>query len=357
MIIYDSTTLAFIQKTEEMLKKILGELGIKTNRSRFELNKYLYPIHVVVFEGNEWGHFNAPYLQIGLNKKLIYAAKDSVVRDILKHELAHYLTYIRYGAVNAHGVEFRAVCQEYGFPADIASATLNLEDSNLAKEGDLTSERVLEKVKKLLQLAQSSNSHEAELATIKANQLLLRHNIEKISDPVESIYMDRILEQGRKDAKITAIYDILRHFVVKPVLSFGKNTCSLEVSGTLTNVKLARYVAEFLNRELDHMWEEARKEFKLQGLRAKNSFFLGVAKGFDEKMKKSKMEFTTDEQKALVIVEKKLDEHVHLIYRRLSSTSSGHRQDAAAANAGMQKGQSLTIRQGIEGKAKNLYLS
>lgn len=357
MIIYDSTTIAFIQKTEEMLKKILTEIGIKTRRSRFEFNRFLYPIHIVVFEGNEWGHFNAPYLQIALNKKLIYSAKDSVVRDILKHELAHYLTYIRFGPTAAHGAEFKAICEEYNFPADVAAATLNLETSNLSKEGDLTSERVLEKVKKLLQLAQSSNSHEAELATVKANQLLLRHNLERVNDPVESIYMDRILEQTRKDAKITAIYDILRHFVVKPVLSFGKNTCSLEVSGTLTNVKLARYVAEFLNRELDRMWEEARVEFKLQGLRAKNSFFLGVARGFDEKMKKSKTEFTTDEQKALVVVEKKLDEHVRLIYRRLSTTSSGHRQDEAAASVGVQKGHSLTIRQGVEGRAKNLYLS
>lgn len=356
MIIYDSTTMAFIQKTEDMVKKILESIGIKTRRSRFEFNRYLYPIHIVVFEGNEWGHFNAPYMQIGLNKKLIYSAKDSVVRDILKHELAHYLTYIRFGPTQAHGIEFKETCRSFGFPEDIAAATLHLEESNLSKEGDLDSEKVLEKVKKLLQLAQSSNSHEAELATVKANQLLLRHNLERVTDPVESIYMDRLLEQTRKDAKLTAIYDILRHFVVKPVLSFGKNTCCLEVSGTLTNVKLARYVAEFLNRELDHMWEEARTEFKLQGLRAKNSFFLGVARGFDEKMKKSKTEFTTDEQKALVVVEKKLDEQVRMIYRRLSTTSSGHRQDEAAASVGVQKGKNLTIRQGVEGKAKNLYL-
>jgi predicted SprT family Zn-dependent metalloprotease len=178
MFIYDSTSIAFIQKSERFLKEILQETGITVNKSRFLYKGYFYPLHVVVFEGSEWGHFNAPYLQIALNRKLIYLAKDSVVRDILKHELAHYFTYIIYKDVKPHGAEFREVCRQFGFPEEVAEATMNLEVSNLSKVGDLESERVIEKVKKLFMLAQSSNAHEAELATLKANELLLRHNID-----------------------------------------------------------------------------------------------------------------------------------------------------------------------------------
>lgn len=356
MFIYDETSLTFIQKSETFLKEILQKCGITVGKSRFLFENYWFPINVVVFEGKELGHFNAPYLQIGLNRKLVYLAKDSVLRDILKHELAHYLTYILFKEVRPHGPEFKSVCERFGFPDEVAEATMNLEESNLSKEGDIVSERIVEKVKKLLMLAQSSNAHEAELATMKANELLLRHNIDSIKDRPEPIYMDRLLMRKRKDTKIGAIYSILKHFIVRPVISQGRNSCCLEVSGSLTNVKLAGYIAEFLDRELDHMWEDAKKEFGLQGLQAKNSFYLGVAEGFDKKMKLAKLGFSEADQKALVLVEKKLDIDTRAIYRRLSASRSGHQTDYAANTVGHSKGLSLTIRNAVEGRGKNLYL-
>lgn len=357
MFIYDNTSIAFIKKTEAFLREILENAGITIRKSRFEFNRYLYPINVVVFEGKEWGHFNAPYLQIGLNRKLIYLAKDSVIRDILKHELAHYLTHLIYQDVRPHGPEFKEVCERFGFPEDVSRATMNLDESNLSKEGDLASERILEKVKKLFMLAQSSNSHEAELATLKANELLLRHNLDYISNKEEPIYLERLLLRKRKDTKITAIYAILKHFIVRPVISQGKNCCCLEVSGSLTNVKLAAYVANFLDQELDHLWELAKKEHGLSGLQAKNSFFLGVSDGFHEKMSEAKKNYSEADKKALVVVQKKLDFDTQIIYRRLGNTRSGHQTDYIASQLGHAKGLSLTIRNAVEGKGKNLYLT
>ncbi len=355
MIIYDSTSLAFIQKTEQMVREILKECGLTVRRSRFLWKNYLYPIHVVVFEGKEWGHFNAPYFQIALNRRLIWSAKDSVVRDILRHELAHYFTLLEFGPVPAHGKEFHSICERFGFPDSVSAATMNLEVENESREGDIHSEKILEKVKKLLSLAQSSNAHEAEIATLKANALLLRHNLDYV-EKEESLYLDRLLVRTRKDDKLTAIYEILRHFIVRPVISMGKGTVCLEVTGTKTNVTLARYVAEFLERELDHQWDLARKEYGLSGLRAKNSFFLGMARGFDEKMKGVKKEFSEADQLALVKVEKNLEESIRVIYRRLGSVSSGRQTDHEAREAGKEKGRNLSIRHGVQGSSKNLYL-
>lgn len=359
MIIYDQTSIAFIQRTEEILKEILSQLGFEVRTKRFVFKKHLYPINVVVFEGGpDLGHFNANYYQIALNRKLIYLAKDSVLRDLLKHELAHYLAFLEYGPVQAHGPEFKETCLRYGFPQEIAAATINLENANLSKEGDLDSERVLEKVKKLLQLAQSSNIHEAELATVKANALLLRHNLDHINlkNDDEPIYLDRVLMQKRKDAKIAAIYEMLRHFIVKTVISYGKNSCCLEVSGSLTNVKLAVYVGNFLDKEFEHLWDKAKVEYGLQGLRAKNSFFLGIAKGFDEKMKETKSNLSTTDQKSLMVVEKDLDIRTKMIYRRLSSTRTNNNIDSHAGDIGIRSGKNLSIRPGVEGSSKNLYL-
>lgn len=357
MFIYDSTTITFIQKSEIMLREILNDIGINVKRNRFEINRYLYPITVVVFDGQEWGNFNSTFLQIGLNRKLIYLAKDAVVRDILKHELAHYLTHIYYGKTGPHGNEFHDICKKFGFPKEVAKATLDLEAGNLSKEGDLQSERILEKVKKLLSLAQSSNSHEAELATIKANDLLLRHNLDYQSEKEEPIYMDRLLMRKRKDTKLSAIYSILKHFIVRPVISQGVNGCCLEVSGSLTNVKLAGYVVNFLDRELDHLWNESSQEHQLKGLKAKNSFFLGVSLGFDQKMKAAKMKYSNSDLNALAVVEKKLELDTSIIYRRLGQSRSSHQSDNDAHQVGQAKGKNLSIRNAVEGKERNLYLT
>jgi hypothetical protein len=357
MIIYDQTSIAFIQRSQEVLRDILVDLKIPVKKSRFLFNNYLYPIKVVVFDGTDLGHFNAPFYQIGLNKKLIYLAKDSVVRDILKHELAHYLTWIKFGHVSSHGPEFKETCRVYGFTEEVSAATINLQEANLSKEGDLESEKVLEKAKKLLQLAQSSNSHEAELATMKANALLLRHNLDHIkTDDDVPVFMERVLFQKRKDAKMAAIYDILRHFLVKPVISFGRGICCIEITGTKTNLKLALYIVEFLEREFDHLWEIARKEHRLSGLRSKNSFFLGIAKGFDQKMTSNKMELSPDDQKGLVLVEKNLNTRIRQIYGKLSSSTSSHQSDERAGAVGVMKGKDLTIRKGVESYSKGLSL-
>jgi len=359
MRIYDKTSIAFILKAESMAREILLSIGIDVKRNRFLYNGYFYPINIVVFEGKEWGHFDGDYWQIALNRKLIYLAQDSVVRDVLKHELAHYLTRILFGPdVMPHGAEFKETCRRFHFPDEVSKATLDVELANESKEGDLNGQRVVEKIKKLLALAQSSNAHEAELATLKANELLLRHNIEHIESTEAPIYLDRVLIKKRKDAKMVAIHDILRHFVVRTVFSMGRGSCSLEASGPYTNVILARYVAQFLDRELERLWIETKKEQNFKStLRAKNSFFYGVAKGFDQKMKTSKEGLSSIDQKALMVVENKLKVDTSIIYGRLSTSYSGFTIDEAARSVGISKGQKLTINKGVESTSKKLTLS
>ncbi len=359
MMIFDRTSAAFIQKAEGMTRSILQELGFKVSRSRFEFNKYLYPISIVVYEGSELGFFNHKFFQIGLNRKLIYTAKDSVIRDILRHEIAHYLTFLHYPSQESpHGNEFKEICKRYGFDEEIARATINIDLANDSKEGDLESEKILIRVQKLLKLAESSNAHEAELATIKANELLIKHSLSHVqTQREETIYLDRLLFYPKNNSKLVAIYEILTHFLVRPVISHGHKLCCLEICGPKTNVVLARYVAEFLDHQLDFLWEEARKEHQLSGLRAKNSFMLGIATGFHEKMKRTENELTPDDKKALVIVKNQLELNLELVYKRLSSTRSSHQMDQKARSAGVEKGKKLTINKGVETKSKGLQLT
>lgn len=358
MIIFNQTSLLFIQKAQEMARQIFSELGFKVQRSRFEFNKYLYPISIVVFEGNELGFFDSRFYQIGLNKKLIYSSKDAVIRDILKHEIAHYLTFLHYPLQETpHGSEFREICRRYGLGKDIQRATLDLDWANESKEGDLESEKVLERVKKLLKLAESSNTHEAELATLKANELLIKHSLNHVNVlHEENIYLDRPLTYPRNNSKLVAIYEILTHFLVRPVISHGHKQCSLEICGPKTNVILASYVAQFLDQQLEYLWKDTKKELGLRGQRSKNSFMLGVAAGFHEKMKKTESEMSVDNIKALTIVKKQLEINLNLVYKRLGSTRSTHQMDSNARNAGIEQGKKLSINKGVESNSQKLSL-
>lgn len=355
MLIYSETAFAFIDKCEQLLKKILiEETEFQVKRSRFEYRGYLYPIHLVVFEGdNKLGYFDAATYQIGLNKNLMYQAKEKVLKDILRHELAHYVTFLFYGVadIRPHGDEFQEVCRLFNWPKAVSEASLNLQFANESLEGDLKTEKIIRKVKSLLKLAESSNEHEAQLATVKANQLLLKHNLEYFnSTSDETLYVHKVIVAKRKNAKMTAIYDILKHFMVRPILSYGKKQVALEVTGSKMNIELADYVASFLDQELERLWKAQQKKHNLKGLRAKNSFFMGIAKGYDLKMQSAHREYNDSEQKALIVLSRQLDHQVKKIYRRLSSTSSQSSMCGESFSLGHEAGKNLTVNQGIKNK-------
>lgn len=329
-------------------KEILKSLHIEVFQSKFLMNHYKYPIKIVVFEGRELGLFDSSYYHIGLNRKLIYQVKDSVLRDILKHEVAHYLTFIHYGQVEKpHGPEFKEICHRYGLNSEVAKSSIDLHIANALKEGDLKSDAVLEKVKKLLALAQSSNSHEAELATLKANQILLKHNLEYLEHDDEPIFMTRLLRSKKSSQKMNAICSILKYFMVFPVMSRGEKTACIEVSGTQTNVKLAEYIANFLNVEFEHLWRHAQKEYQFRGLRAKNSFFRGVAQGFIKKIKEQEVDYNQSQKNSLTIIKNQMTKKCEQIYGRLSSIHSYHKVDQNAHHIGHLKGKDLTIKKAV----------
>ncbi len=360
MLIYSETSFAFIAKCEKYLKEIIkSETDLELRRSRFVYNQYLYPIHIVVFEGqNTLGFFDHHTFQIGLNKSLMYSSKEKVLKDIIRHELAHYLSFIFHGAnIKPHGFEFKSVCQRYNWPQEVSSASANIELLNESLQGDLEAEKIISKVKKLLKLAQSENEFESQAATVKANQLLLKYNIDlSTKENFETLYVEKLIVQKRKSAKLMAIYDILKHFMVRPILSYGKGQVSLEATGTKANIELTDYIASFLEDELERLWNLHKDQYKLKGQKAKNSFFLGMARGYDQRMQTVFKDFDSSQSKELVQINQKLDESVNKIYRRLSSTTSNGSIDHNSFGAGQKAGANLTINQGIKNKKSNKLL-
>ena len=330
-------------------------------KSRVLYNRYYYPLNIVVFEDNSrLGYFDGRTYELGLSKKLMYLAKDHVLKNVIRHELAHFIAHIMFGGKVMHGLEFKEICRQYKWDDEVELAYANIVLENDAIEGDLKTEKLLVRLKKLLALSSSDNIHEAEAATLKANQLLLEHNLDltkNISTEEETVYVKRVIESTRKQTKHVAIYEILRTFYVSPVFNHGKGIFYLEVIGDKTSVELAEYVANFLDRELDSLWMAAKKnnpEFK--SVAAKNSFFRGVARGYVEKIEAQKR--TSANSTDLVLIEKNLSRKLSIVYSRIGHSSlSGGLNHSSANAAGVESGRNLSIRPGLKNSKGSFLLT
>ena len=357
MLIYSESTFTFIAKCQSYLKQIIrNETDLKVNRSRFSFNSHTYPISIVTFTGlNKIGYFDGSNYQIGLNSNLMFSTKEPVLKDILRHEFAHYMTMIKYGDVLPHGEEFKQICSGYGWNKSISKATMDIQLSNNELVGDLKTEKVLTKVKNLLKLSESDNEHEAELATTKANQLIIKHNLEQMhlteDDP---LYVQEVFFAKKRNAKLSAIYSIISHFLVTPVMNYTSQGVRLEITGSKTNIELGEYIAEYLDRELDKLWALAKYKNNLKGLKQKNSFFSGVARGFDEKMLASQSDLSVVQAKDLVILKDDLRVKTDRIYGRLRSSTSQSSFDRSSLKLGQSAGKNLSINKGIKNKTNKL---
>jgi hypothetical protein len=234
---------------------------------------------------------------------------------------------------------------------------MDLSSENDAFEGDLASEKIISKIKKLINLSSSGNEHEARLATIKANQLLLKHNLESLPDSEneEEVCVLRVLEDKRNSAKYHAIYEILQTFFVQPVFNYGKEKFYLEVIGPRINVELAAYVANFLDNELEILWKKVKDENLLKGKSAKNSFMKGLAEGYVAKIKDAQNEFTT--KNSLVKLNANLKKYIALTYGRLAKGSTSKGKNCATSRGhGREVGKNLSIRPGVTSSTLKKYL-
>ena len=347
--LYSSTILSFRKKVKQMALYILNmEVKTFTGPHHFLWGHYTYPLEIVVFEDtHQLGFFDSTRNSIGINKVLMYKVDDEALRNIIRHELAHYLVFIIYGDVPSHGKEFHHICARFGWGQEVFKAYTDLS-AYKGQNSHQKHKKILEKIKKVLALSSSSNPHESQLATVKANELLLRYNLQYDTfDADEDTCLKRVLTATRRNAKITCIYDILETFFVQPVLNTGGGTFYLEVLGRRSNVELAEYVAHFLDHELDHLWQKHRQLHPhLKGITMKNSFFRGLSEGYLQKINSTHHQsFSTNE---LMIVKQGLQKHINAVYGRLSKTRTTYsKTDTYSKNLGKSAGQNLSIRKGI----------
>ncbi|RPJ69348.1 MAG: DUF2786 domain-containing protein [Alphaproteobacteria bacterium] len=363
MFLHSKTISRFISRVRATVREIVNnEMKLKMEKSRIQYHRLYYPLNIVVFEDqSRLGYFDSRTYELGLSKKLMYLAHDEVLKNIIRHELGHFMVFLKLGNIPAHGEDFHNVCKSFGWSSEVyaAYANLDLENSKL-ENPDEKSQKLISRLKKLLALASSDNAHESEMATLKANELLLEHNLDlskTFDNQEEVVCVVRVLEASRKSTKHVAIYEILKTFFVSPVFNHGLGIFYLEVIGDKTSVALAEYVAKFLDHELDVLWKQTQKENpSLKGTASKNSFFRGVAKGYIEKIQTQKKNIATGSE--LVAIEKNVQRYLAIAYPRIghsSLTAGMHNEDAHSA--GKQKGSNLSIKPALNsGTSSRPYL-
>jgi predicted SprT family Zn-dependent metalloprotease len=360
MLVYSKKIIQFINEIKRTLKEILiKEVHLKASDDYFydRLGMNLYPIRVVIYNDSAMlGYFDPECLELGFHSLLMHSSREQL-HNIIRHELAHYITFINYGPyIQAHGDEFRAFCNRMVWKEDVYKASICLD--NELKTSDVEDNAVLRKVQKLMALATSSNTNEAEQAMIKSQQLLMNYNIDskyiENDDDDEKVFLKRVLKFKKKNQKAHAISRILQTFLVSTVYSRKGEFTYLEIVGSAVNVEIANYVAGFLDHELDKLWSLAQKEHThLKGVIAKNSFFMGIANGYCNKINSLKKEYSRDASNALMIIEKKLTEATGIVYPRLTSSRSHASCCQGSSALGEQVGRKLSINPGVSSSKKD----
>lgn len=274
-----------------------------------------------------------------------------VVIEVLKHEMAHQYVHEVLGRTDetSHGPTFRAVCEQLGIDARAAG---------VPTAAPTTSEQavVLERIRKLLALAESPNEHEAQSAMNAAQKLMLKYNLDAVTRHDDRRYCYRHLgaPTGRVDEAQRVLASILHdHFFVETIwvsvwrVREGRAGSVLEVCGTSENLEMAEYVHSFLHHTADALWVQHKRKKRIAGDKDRRAYRAGVMAGFWEKLNAQKK---TNHEQGLVWVG---DPELHGYFRKrfprirtVSRSSGGYNE---AHMHGREAGRNIVLHKGVGG--------
>jgi hypothetical protein len=288
---------------------------------------------------------------IEIGRALVLEQPWGVVIEVLKHEMAHQFVHEALGKTDetSHGPAFREVCERLGI--DASAAGMPRPGATSPDE-----ERVLERIARLLALAESPNVHEAQAAMSAAQRLMLKYNLEHLADRRPHGYGFRHL--GRPTGRVTEHERLLgailtQHFFVEviwvPVYRplEGKRGSVLEACGTPANLEMADYVHAFLTHTAEQLWKEHKRALEIRGDRDRRTYLAGVMMGFLEKLNEAKK--ASREQGLVWVGDADLDAYYRQRHPRIQQVRYfGNRRTEAHAH-GREAGRRIVLHRPVEG--------
>ena len=136
MIVYSRKIIQFVKEIKGIARDVLSrEAQLKVTENRFydQRQKSSYPIKVVVYNNKSMlGYFDPQFYELGFHECLMHTSQEEL-HHVIRHELAHYLTFINHGgAVQPHGAEFRDCCKQMGWGEKVYRAASCLDGAKEA---------------------------------------------------------------------------------------------------------------------------------------------------------------------------------------------------------------------------------
>lgn len=292
------------------------------------------------------GRWTLATRRLELARDFVLSASWGAVVEVLKHEMAHQYAHEVLKATDetAHGPAFRQVCERMGI--DAAAAGVPRSENT---------EKVVERIARLLALAESPNEHEAQAAALAAQRLMLKHNIDEQAAKGERAYSHRQLgaPSGRVGEAERIVAMVLgRHFFVEVIwvpafrVEDGKRGSVLEICGTPANLAMAEYVHSFLHHTAEELWRSYKKKQALRGDRDRRTFLAGVMAGFADKL-------ATDhevhrEQGLVWVGDAELGGFFRRRHPHVRNVRHGGRERSDAFGHGREAGRSIVLRRGVD---------
>jgi hypothetical protein len=317
------------------------------NHARFR-DRLVPPVFALSGAAARLGQWVRATRTLELARALVVERPWPEVLGVLQHEMAHQFVDEVLGVreESAHGETFQRVCAERGIDARAAGAPVS------AEQGDV--DRVLDRIRKLLALAGSSNQHEAELAMRKAHELMLRHNVEAAAAREgRSFELRHLGDPLRRTSRVEAdIVSLLSQFFFVKVIRvpvylplYGKRGLVYEILGTRPNVEMASHVYAFLLATAERLWSENRGDRRVRSGRDRLQYQSGVVRGFHEKLAAERTELRGT---GLVwIGDARLDEAYHARHPRITTARRRVRVSTAHA-AGREAGRTVVLHKPVE---------
>lgn len=290
------------------------------------------------------GYWSRQDRMISLSIDFIQSESWYRVLSVLKHEMLHQFIdeSMGYEGAEPHGPIFQSLCKKFQIES--------FEEVGLSAYPETSP--ILEKIKKLLSLAESPNVHEAENAMKLANQMMLKWNVQHLERESKRDFMFHHLGRpGRITLPLKMLSQILRDFFFVEVLwvnSFnaetGKSGKVLEICGKKENIEISEYVYDYLIFVSAKYWTAYKNQYR--GAH-KGNYIYGLYLGFYEKLDEQNR--SAEEKNELVwLGDPLLHEYFkkkHPRVRKLSSSSM--KLDEMSFDAGKKQGQKIVIRKGV----------
>lgn len=284
------------------VKKLVREFAAQNRLINQHLKKDLRePNFIIDYPKDCWGSWDRVTNTVRLSYSLFENYEWAAVVQTLKHEMAHMIVSEIWKDVsdngNDHGELFKKACLVMEVDTNRSHGSFDKAQYRIPEK-----EKIVNKIQKLFCLGESNHKAEAELAVIKARELMLKYNVSSLSlpenqklfvcRPVGNVY-DKVPSYVKKLSSVIGNHYFVKHIYMTHSMRGCNNGLRhkryIEFYGEPHNVDIAEYVFHFLIMEGERQWREFTKTEEYKNRHGENDYIWAYNRKTGESYKRKRM--------------------------------------------------------------------